>query len=161
MHQSKSDSKLCSNKASGILVWKNNKLLLIERKIFPIGMAPPAGHVEGDDDYKSTAKKELKEEVGLDVVRLKLLVRGRKDNQCVRTNGSWHYWNIFEAKVRGNIKPSTREVKSTGWYSREDIKKLALETSKYISGKVFEKGWKSSPGLEVVWYEWFKKLKII
>jgi len=47
-----------------MLVWKGEKLLLIERAKFPFAYAPPAGHCDGDD-FEFTAKKELEEEVGL------------------------------------------------------------------------------------------------
>ncbi len=38
--------KICDNKVVGIIVLRDNKMLLIERKKFPFGFAPPAGHLD-------------------------------------------------------------------------------------------------------------------
>lgn len=67
-------SKLCDNKSVGMIVWRNDKLLLIERKKPPFGFAPPAGHVDDDKSFEVAAKRELKEEVGLDTDNLELLI---------------------------------------------------------------------------------------
>ena len=56
-------SAKCDHTSVGILVWKEEKLLLIERKNFPFGFAPPAGHLDGDT-YEEAAKRELLEETG-------------------------------------------------------------------------------------------------
>jgi 8-oxo-dGTP pyrophosphatase MutT (NUDIX family) len=56
----------CNNTSVGIIVWQEGKILLIERKKFPFGFAPPAGHVDADDaSFEQAAKRELQEEVGL------------------------------------------------------------------------------------------------
>jgi ADP-ribose pyrophosphatase YjhB (NUDIX family) len=52
------------------LCQKDGKILLIERAKFPKGFACPAGHVDEDSDYETSAKRELKEEVGLDAENL-------------------------------------------------------------------------------------------
>ena len=46
----------CDHTSVGILVWKDSKLLLIERKNFQFGFAPPAGHLDGDF-YEEAAKR--------------------------------------------------------------------------------------------------------
>ena len=58
-------TKKCDHTSVGMLVWKEDKLLLIERKKPPFGFALPAGHVDGDDSFEVAAKRELEEEVGL------------------------------------------------------------------------------------------------
>jgi len=40
--------------------WQNDKLLLIERKKFPFGFAPPAGHVDGDADFITRLSENCK-----------------------------------------------------------------------------------------------------
>jgi ADP-ribose pyrophosphatase YjhB (NUDIX family) len=86
-----------------VLVWRNDKLLLIERKRFPFGFAPVSGHIDKHGGFEQAAKNELKEEVGLDVLNLKLIEEGRKENSC-RRGGNWHYWKIYEAEAIGEIK---------------------------------------------------------
>ena len=108
-----------------MLIWKDGKLLLIERKRPPFGFAPPAGHVDTHGSYEDATKKELSEEVGLETNKIKLLIEGRKDNPCRRRGGNWHYWKIYEAQAQGELNRSMEETKSAEWYSINEIKQLA------------------------------------
>ncbi|KKQ44497.1 MAG: hypothetical protein US63_C0026G0016 [Candidatus Moranbacteria bacterium GW2011_GWC2_37_8] len=143
-----------------MLVWKGEKLLLIERAKFPFAYAPPAGHCDGDD-FEFTAKKELEEEVGLQTKSLKLLTEGRKENPCRRIDGTWHYWQIFEVEVAGEVKRSEEETKQYKWVTKNELNLLAKRTEDFTAGKISEEEWGKNPGLEIVWYEWMKELKII
>jgi ADP-ribose pyrophosphatase YjhB (NUDIX family) len=151
----------CDNTSVGMFIWENDKLLLIERNKFPFGFAIPAGHVDDHGSFEDAARDETKEEVGLDVVNLKLVAEGRRDNICRRPGGTWHYWKLYETEVRGNLKRSPDETKRAGWYTKDEIGKLAKKTEKFINGKITKEEWESSPGLEKNFYEWVKELKII
>ena len=151
----------CDHKSVGMLVWKEGKLLLIERMQFPVGFAVPAGHVDGDATFEESAKRELGEEVGLVATDLKLVAEGRKENQCKREDGSWHYWKLYSVEATGELKRSESETKRADFYSIEEIKQLAEKTEKYNRGEIEENAWKEDPGLEPVMYDWFKELKII
>ena len=150
----------CDHTSVGILVWDNNKLLLIERGKFPFGFAPPAGHLDGDN-FEESAKRELKEEVGLGAKTLKLLLEEKNNNICRREGGTWHHWQVYEATVSGEIKRSLSETKKAVWISKDEIKNLATKTGDYLAGKVDKIAWEKSPGLETVWYDFFRKLEII
>lgn len=154
-------AKICDHKSVGILVYKNSKLLLIERGKPPWAFAPPAGHVDDNISFEMAAKRELGEEVGLKATKIDLLIEGRKENPCRRKNGTWHYWKIFRVETAGNLKRSLDETKQVGWYSRKQIRKLAERTEQYNADKITDDVWEHSPGLEPVWHEWFKKLEII
>ena len=71
---------ICDHRSVGILVWHNKRLLLIERKNFPFGFAPPAGHVDENKSFEEAAKRELKEEVGLQIRKMKLLLEKKMNN---------------------------------------------------------------------------------
>lgn len=150
----------CDNKSVGMLIWKNDQLLLIERKRFPFGFAPPAGHVDNHGSFEQAAKDEVEEEVGLKVLEIRLLTEGRKNNLCRRPGGNWHHWKIYEVKAEGGIAPSPVETKQVGWFSEEEITKLSHKTEEYLKGQISEKDWQSSPGIEPVWHEWFKKINL-
>lgn len=154
-------SKTCDNKSVGMLIWEEGKLLLIERKRFPFGFAPPAGHVDDKGSFENAVKEEIQEEVGLEPVSMKLIKEGRKENKCRRRGGNWHYWKIYEVEAEGGLKPSEDETKQVGWYTTDQISELAGRTEKYLNGEISEDEWRISPGIETVWYEWFKELKII
>lgn len=154
-------TKVCDNKSVGMLIWKNGNLLLIERKLFPFGFAPPAGHVDDKGGFEKAAKEEVQEEVGLNPIDIKLVVEGRKDNKCRRKGGDYHHWKIYEVEAEGELKPSKDETKQAGWYSKEEIKALSERTEKYLNGEIKEESWKANPGIEAVWHEWFQELGII
>lgn len=144
-----------------MLVWRDEKLLLIERKKPPFGFAPPAGHVDGDNSFEIAAKRELKEEIGLEAGTIELLIKGRKNNPCRREGGNWHYWKIYKVEAEGEIKRSEDETKQAIFYGKDILLSLADKTEKYLHGDINQNDWESSPGLEPVWYEWLKELKII
>ena len=151
----------CDHTSVGMLVWKEGRLLLIERMKFPFGFAPPAGHVDGDSSFEIAAKRELEEEVGLETKEMNLRIKGRMENKCRRKDGSWHYWKIYEMEVTGELKRSESETKKAGFFSLEEIKTLAKKTEKYLKKEISDSDWGKSPGIETVWFEWFKKLGII
>lgn len=80
--------KVCDHKSVGMIVWKNEKLLVIERAKFPKGFAVPAGHVDEDKTFEDAARRELKEEVGLDIQKMKLVWEERIENPCGREGGA-------------------------------------------------------------------------
>ena len=147
------NTKTCDNKSVGILAWWDGKLLLIERAKYPFGFAPPAGHVDNLNSFEEAAREELKEEVGLNILNIKLIWEGRKKNKCRRKGGSWHYWKIYKVKTSGDIKRSLDETKQVGWYTKKEIKKLADMTSRYLKRNINDEEWKKNPGLEPVWLE--------
>ncbi len=154
-------TKKCDNKSVGIVAKKNGKILLLERKKFPFGFAAPAGHVDDFPSPEDAAKGELNEETGLVVDSLKLVKEERVDNPCRRIGGDHHYWWIFEVEVSGEIVPSKDETKQVYWCELSELKQLAEKTEKYRNGEISEDVWEKGPGLEPVWYDWFKKLSII
>lgn len=154
-------TKVCDNKSVGMLIRRDDKILLIERKKFPFGFAPPAGHVDNKGSFENAAKEEVEEEVGLIPKEIKLIAEGRKENPCRREDGTWHYWKIYQVETVGEVKRSEDETKQAGWFSIDQIKSLAQKTEKYLAGEIPEEEWRESPGIEPVWLEWFKELNII
>lgn len=152
----------CNNTSVGLIVYKGKDILLIERKKFPFGIAPVAGHVDDGEEFIEAASRELKEEVGLVSTRMKLVLEKRYENECRRENGSWHYWNVYECSVKDSkINRSLNETKSTDWYSSFQLKTLIKRTEDYINKKITDVEWKENPGLEIVWYDIFKDIKLV
>lgn len=160
-------AQICDHTSVGILVKSTGRLLLIERRKYPIGFAPPAGHVDnykGENDepnFEAAARAELFEEVGLTALELKLVAEGRKENPCRRPGGTWHYWKVYCAVVSGNVRPSPKEVKRFEWCSISRLRALAERTREFKAGKVTQADWDSRPGLEPVWLEWLTELKLL
>jgi len=89
----------CNHTSVGLIAWRGNCLLLLERQKFPPGMACPAGHVEAGETFEQAAARELLEETGLVARSLRLLAEGDRYNRCRRPGGDWHHWQVFEAEV--------------------------------------------------------------
>lgn len=124
----------------GAIIEKEGKYLLIDRANPPFGFAGIAGHIDEGEDAKEALKRELKEESGLDLVSATLLFEEEcTDNMCSK-GVSIHYWYLYRCVVSGTVKRNMRETKSIGWYTKKEIKTLALEP---------------------IWKYWFKKVKIL
>jgi len=156
-------AKKCDNTSVGLIIKNKGKILLNERLKFPPGWAPPAGHLDGDS-FDGSVVRETKEEVGLDVLKYKLVLDQKFDNHCSRDGGSWHHWQGYEAvEWQGEIKLAEREIKNKKpwWVSHEELIGLVDRAEAYMRGKISEEKWENNPGLGVVWYEIFKILGII
>jgi ADP-ribose pyrophosphatase YjhB (NUDIX family) len=153
--------KICDHTSVGMLVRKKEEILLIERARFPFGYAIPAGHVDGDKSFEEAAKRELKEEVGLEPTNMKKIYEGRRENPCRREGGNWHLWKIYEVSTEGEVDRSIDETKRANWFTKEEISKLANRTKEYLERKIPEDEWEKNPGLEPIMYEFFKELQII
>jgi ADP-ribose pyrophosphatase YjhB (NUDIX family) len=151
----------CDHTSVGMLVWKDDRLLLIERRRFPFGFAPPAGHVDGDLSFELAAKRELGEEVGLKTKNLKLLFEANINNNCRRKEGSWHHWKVYEVEAEGDVKRCDSETIKAEWFTSQAMKRLAQRTEAYIEKKITEEEWEESPGLELVWLEVFHKIGLV
>ena len=64
-------------------------------------------------------------------------------------------------ETEGELRLSEVETKQAGWYTKEQIKELSKRTERYLSGDINDEDWQANPGIEIVWLEWFKELKII
>ena len=152
---------VCDHTSVGILVFRDGKLLIIDRKRPPLGLATPAGHVDkhGNPDdpeekqFEAAAIAELEEETGLRAVGLTLIAEGDKGNQCRRLLGTWHHWRIYLAEAEGELRPSTEETRGHLWCSRDQMNRLLAGESIMVNGR--------EAGLEPVWHEWFSEIQHI
>lgn len=125
--------------SAGVIIKKDGKYLLINRAIFPPGYASPAGHVDKTETPEQAAKRELKEEVGLEAKKLKLLIHEEIPGNLCHFGVSVHEWFVYDCEWKGTVKVS-KEAKDWGWYSPEQMKKLTLEK---------------------IWDYWFRKLEVL
>lgn len=174
-----SEEIVCDHTSVGVIARDDQgRILLIERRKTPFGWAPPSGHCDGDI-YPIACCKEFYEETGLRVVGAPkpiLPKNPRKEFKC-RRGGEYHYWQILEVNWRGELKPSISETKGAHWYSIDEIRALGIKTENYLRElklahslqeemevamvKLIEREWQLYPGLEPVWYDFFKELNII
>ena len=164
--------KVCDHKSVGIVVKKDGRVLIIERKKFPAGFALPAGHLDGDT-FEAGAERELREETGIEASKFDCLFSIELPNPCRRTEGTHHQWQVFRAaEWQGELKRAEDETKSAEWATPERLQGLALRTEEFagkhnilVSDLIrltpalsTDTEWQSSPGLEPVWYLFLKRL---
>lgn len=133
-------SKILHSSVSAIIK-RGNKILMIDRAYFPLGWACVAGHVDENETPQKTLKREIKEEINLEMKNCRLLIHEYVSwNKCVK-GVTGHDWYIYQVEEwQGKVKRNIRETKAVGWFTPKEINKLNLEP---------------------VWQYWFKKLKII
>ena len=159
--------KYCDNHSVGVILTnENDELALLTRGRFPIGIAPPAGHIDEHGSPEQAAIDEVMEEVG---VRLSLeslhktIIRTRRvENICRRIGGDHHVWTIYHAAVaQAELHPDPDETRGAAWYSQDEVQKLADRTRKYRMGVVNQREWVRQPGIEPVWVDFFAELGYI
>lgn len=110
-----------------------------------------AGHVDPGESYLETAKRELKEELGVEGVELQKVGHVKGDEPKPHINKHYrHQFRIFECKANpGRIEPT--EVKSILWADPTEVWKDMLQeipSRKYCKGFTFTlEVWLKAKGL--------------
>lgn len=159
--------KYCDNKSVGVVVSnEHGQLALLERRRFPSGIAPPAGHIDHHGDPERAAMEEVEEEIGVSValnglIRTQIANR-RIDNVCRRIGGDHHDWTVYEAHVKNaQLLPSADETRGASWYEQGQISALATRTRLFQAGLVSPDDWDDKPGIEPVWLDFLTELGYI
>ncbi len=156
--------KTCDHTSVGVVIRDaQGRFLLLKRARFPVGIAPPAGHIDDHGSAEQAALDEVQEELGLTIKPEDLhwtAIRDRRiDNQCRRTDGTYHVWTVYKAETfTGQLKPSADETKGAAWYTSNQVKALIAGTKNYETGNVAEEDWEANPGMEPIWASFFAEL---
>ena len=108
------------------LIEQNGKYFLVERATFPSGFALVTGHVEEGENEEEALVREVKEEIGLDVIKHQLIFKDKRENTLCNKGAVFHNSFIYNCEVKGKIKLNKKENKSYVWLSKEEIKKISL-----------------------------------
>ena len=121
----------------GILINKNNKILLIKRRSShgATTWAPPGGHIDLGESVIDCAKREVKEEVGIKIKNLKVLgftedlfKKDKKHYITIWVNSDWQ---------SGKNKTNHREFSEIGWFSWKKLPEpLSVFLKNFTKGKI-------------------------
>jgi 8-oxo-dGTP diphosphatase len=110
------------------------RVLLIQRKKDPFAglWAMPGGFVEENEKLADAAKRELKEETGLDVADIEQLYTVGDPGRDPR---GWTISVVYLARVNAEeLKPvAADDAKAVGWFSLEKMPKLAFDHAMLLS----------------------------
>ena len=123
-----------------VLVFNENQVLLEKRAREPgkNKWALPSGYIEFEEDFLSTAIREVKEETGLEIEILSIL-----NVQSAFLPPAYHFLSIFllAQEIGGNLSPGD-DVEDVKWFSfAEPLPEMAFEPDenliqKYCSGQI-------------------------
>ncbi|HIE14096.1 TPA: NUDIX domain-containing protein [Candidatus Bathyarchaeota archaeon] len=88
------------------------------------------GHVEYGETYESAAKRELKEELGIENVPIEIIAKFKCFSEIEREISA-----LFICKYEGPLKLDKKEIEEGGFFSIEEIKKaLQIGEKKFALG---------------------------
>lgn len=101
------DVKLCPAGSVGAIIRRGEEYLMLYRKVFPLGLAGPAGHLEPDETPEQALRRELREETSIEADSLRLILHETYPNSCKR-GFTAHEWWVFEVE-KWSEKPALKE----------------------------------------------------
>lgn len=112
---------------------EEGRVLLVRHHDRGVWVAP-GGMVEPDEDPAETARREMREETGLDVELTRIAgVYGGPEFRVTYSNGDrvGYVMIVYEARVRGGeAAPDMEETTDVGFFSKEQI--AAMETAAWL-----------------------------
>lgn len=156
--------KYCDNRSVGVILTnEDDELALLTRGRFPVGIAPPAGHIDGHGSPEQAALDEVAEEIGvylsLESLHTTIIRNRRVKNICRRIGGDHHSWTIYHATVpHVELRPDPDETRGAAWYLQSEVQNLVERTREYQIGALGEDIWTKQPGIEPVWVDFLTEL---
>jgi len=124
----------------GVFVYRDDeKILLIERTIYPYGLTLVSGHLGPDEDPMAGAIRELSEESGINANKVNLFTEETLLNDSCRGGADCHRWHLYTFQVLNpypTIKTDEEEGKNPQWLTINDaLSRNLIYTARYILEK--------------------------
>ncbi len=115
-----------SNLVGGVaVIERDGKHLLIKQsgnKPFGGQWRHPGGKFESHESPIKGLKREIREEVGLEIE-----VTRKEPLMVMKSDYEYGNFGFFEARVRGGeLRTDKREIEDAGWFTKEDAKRMNL-----------------------------------
>jgi len=101
--------------AGGIISDANGRVLLLKHRFRPgSGWGLPGGFIEEGEQPEEALRRELREEIGLEVGQPKLFaVRAFKEPKQIEI--------VFSCQAEGDLDQLNFEIKQAGWFSLDEL----------------------------------------
>lgn len=115
----------------GAIIIKDGKVLLVTGYEMDLYWTP-GGRIEDGEDHEQTLRRELQEELGVDVVRMTPFVTYKAART---TTGEMRTVYIYFADIEGEPRPQ-EEIKALVWYGMEHYTNKTIEVKPHTYKKV-------------------------
>lgn len=117
-----STKELWNESVAVFVISEDQKILLIERTLYPYGLTIASGHLDSGEDPKTGASRELKEETSINTDELELIFEGGIKDVCLR-GADYHFWHLYRLQLKKVTKIVTdiEEGKNPKWFSINEI----------------------------------------
>lgn len=95
---------------------EENRLLLVRHSYGTPKWAMPAGGRRASEDPEVAIRREVREELGVDLESLSLVVHREED-----LRGGTNHVHVFTARVRQEPRPDLREVVAAQFFALDDL----------------------------------------
>src|SRR3989344_5335677 len=121
------------HRSAGVFIFNDNGNLLLQKRSMNMAVSPgkydcsASGHVSSGETIEESAKKELKEELGIET-DLKLIFKNTIENFDEGNNKIRHFYSLFVGYYNGSFNIEKSEVESIKFFDLENIRKMIRET---------------------------------
>lgn len=128
----RSTQKKFTFSAAAIVLNKKDEVLLLKHTLRPhYNWGIPGGFIEHGEQPDEALRRELREEIGIEVEVLEMLQ--------VRTINR-HVEIIFRAKTNGKAEVKSFEISDVGWFHADNLPEKLSPGQRRMLGKFFESG---------------------
>lgn len=96
---STTENNLIKHTAVGIIIEKNNKILLIKRQQYPYGLGIPACHIHHKESIDSALTRLFRNKIKGEMSSKKIIFNQTIIDPC-RYGGELHEWSLFKCNVK-------------------------------------------------------------
>lgn len=126
--------------AATILINERREVLLLDHVLRPrSGWGLPGGFVDFGEQPEQTARREIREEIGIEVEGLRFY--------RIRTLGR-HVETLYVGKPVGEARLQTHEAYSLGWFTAETLPEEIAPHLKVLLTEVLESEFECAVGLD-------------
>lgn len=123
-----------------ITIHTDEEVLLVQRKYDPYKGAwcLPGGHIDAGETAEEAARRELKEETGVDFSELEYVGSFRKPHRDPRIENAWSF--AFKLKVENKITPvAGDDALHAKWFPIKEMPKLAFDHEEIFNKSISKK----------------------